>query len=212
MPVLQTQQTAPAKVPPFWRINRLTPTFVQNVGEAPSTFTLSTQYFDWQAQRLTFSVGLAPMTRDQAAPAIAALLQGRVTPFLFGPIGKNRFPRGDASVVDQAASLITVRTAASQGAATLAIATPLVGRTVFKALDYIQVGNNLYAVLKDVTTDNSGNATITLFNRLRADVAINAPITYNNPQGLFRVAGNSTKWDEDVATVVGLGFDLVESF
>lgn len=150
------------------------------------------------------------MSRDAAAPAIAALLKGRVTPFLFGPIGKERFAQGAANTL--AAGTVTIQTAAAIGSATITLATPLLTQTVFKALDYLQVGNYLYVVLEDAVSNGAGVVTVKLFNRLRAATSVADVVTFSSPQGLFRVATNTTQWDVDTATTYGLGFDLVESF
>lgn len=211
MPVL-----SPVPPPPssgsFFPVVSLTPKFVSNIAATTSPITLSTQRQDWNAQLMQFSVALAKMTRSKGAAVIAALLQAKTTPMLFGPTGKERYPQGDAQLLDPTVTPITIGAAAIAGASSVTIATPLLTRTALKALDYVQIGNNLYAATADVVTDASGNGTLKLFPTLRANAAIGDVLTFNAPQGLFYAVGNMTQWQRDLGDFYTFGFDLVEAF
>lgn len=103
MPVIPAPPPAPpAPAPPrsFFPVAKLTPKFVLNVAATQSPITLSTQRQSWNANLMAFSVGLAPMQRDKAADVQAAIMDAIDTgPLMFGPVGEQRYPRGDANIL-----------------------------------------------------------------------------------------------------------------
>lgn len=68
---------------------------------------------------------------------------------------------------------------------------------VLLAGDYIQIDNNLYMVLSDVNSDGAGNATLSLFPKIRVAHSDNAPITANNTTGHFRLTDQVRSWQAD---------------
>jgi hypothetical protein len=76
--------------------------------------------------------------------------------------------------------------------------------------DYLQVGFRLHRVLDIVTSDSSGNATISVWPSLREVPAASAPIILNNPVGLFRLATNKRTWSSDSSRLSRLSFTLME--
>jgi hypothetical protein len=214
MPVIPSAPTSPsAPAQSFFPVASLTPKFLSNIAVTQSPITLSTQRQDWGAQLMQFSVGLAKMTRAKGMAVIAALLAAQKTPMMFGPTGAERYPQGTASTIaDPTATPITVAANATAGANSVSIATPLLSSTVFKAMDYVQLGNNLHICTADVTTDTGGNATLNLFPTLRANANVGDIVTFNAPQGQFYAIGNVTQWQRDLGDIYTFGFDIVEAF
>lgn len=89
-------------------------------------------------------------------------------------------------------------------------ATPL-----FKAGDWVQVGTGatrqLCMVLADVNSNSSGQATLSLFPRIRTAFADNTVITAANPSGVWRLTANAA-WTIGVDSLVaGLSVQFVEA-
>lgn len=89
-------------------------------------------------------------------------------------------------------------------------ATPL-----FKAGDWVQVGTGatrqLCMVLADVNSNSSGQATLSLFPRIRTAFADNTVILASSPAGLWRLTANAA-WTIGVDSLVaGLSVQFVEA-
>lgn len=83
---------------------------------------------------------------------------------------------------------------------------------VLKAGDYIQIDDNLYKVLEDVTSDGSGNATISLFPKVRTAHANNASITTTNTKGLFRLnTKKASEWSANDLRHYTITFSGIEA-
>lgn len=84
-----------------------------------------------------------------------------------------------------------------------------------KAGDYIQIGTgsstNLYKVLSDVSTNESGQATIDIWPNLRSSPADNAPVVVANTVGRFRLKEGVTQWSINEISSYGITFDCVEA-
>jgi hypothetical protein len=84
-----------------------------------------------------------------------------------------------------------------------------------KAGDYIQIGTgsstNLYKVLSDVSTNESGQATIDIWPNLRSSPADNAPVVVANTVGRFRLKESVTQWSINEISSYGITFDCVEA-
>lgn len=77
--------------------------------------------------------------------------------------------------------------------------------------DYIQIGNRMHTLLKEVDSDTSGAATLQLYPSLREQPADGTPIITHSVKGLFRLSGNRRTWSADETRLVGLSFKIIEA-
>lgn len=154
-------------------------------------------------------VTLPPMKRADAEAWVAALvsLNGREGNFLFGDPA-NTSPRG----VGTGTPLVN---GGSQTGYDLITDGWTAGQTAIMAAgDWIQLGSGstsrLYKVISDVNSDGGGNATLTLWPKLRNSPSNNDAITVSSPRGRFMLADNLTDWSIDVASIYGISFRAVE--
>lgn len=151
------------------------------ISRSPASYAQQVQRFSgqmWNAE-----VTLPQMERADAEQWISFLLKlnGREGTFLLGDLAA-KTPRGTAGG--------TPLTNGSHAAQVSSLITDgwTVSSAVLKQGDYIQIGQRLYKVLDDVTSDGSGNATFDIWPRLREAVANNSTIITSNCVGLFRLA------------------------
>lgn len=174
------------------------------VSRSPWTYNSQVQAFSGQVWLADIS--LPAMERADAEQWISFLLKlnGQEGTFLLGD-GAAKTPRGTAA----GSPLVN---GASQTGQSLITDGWTSGSAVLKAGDYIQIGQRLYKVLNDVTSDGSGNATLDIWPRLRESPANNDPIVTASCVGLFRLASNQTPlFSVDAAKLYGLGFNAVEA-
>lgn len=178
------------------------------VGLDASPFTLQAQSYTWSGQLWLADVQLPPMVRASAEPWVAALasLNGREGSFLLGDTA-NLTPRG----VGTGTPLVN---GASQTGYDLVTAGWTISQTgILKAGDWLQLGTGstarLYKVIVDANSDGLGNATLTLWPKLRSSPADNAALTVSSPKGRFMLA-QEVEWDIDEMKVYGLNFQAVE--
>jgi hypothetical protein len=81
---------------------------------------------------------------------------------------------------------------------------------ILKAGDYIQLGDYMYMVALDVTSDSSGDATLEIFPELRTDVSDNTAITTASPTTIFRMGSPNQSWLADSNGVYTLQFAAIE--
>lgn len=163
----------------------------------------------WQAE-----VSLPPMTRDTGAPewyAAGVSLNGTEGTFYLGDTA-NKTPRGVATgtpVVD----------GGSQSGYDLATRGWTAGVTnIMRAGDWLQIGtgssSRLYMVMADANSDGSGNATLTIWPKIRQQPsapADGAAITTSSPVGVFRLVAASN-WQFDKAKILrGFTFKAIEA-
>ena len=84
-----------------------------------------------------------------------------------------------------------------------------------KAGDWIQIGTGssrtLHMVMADANSDGSGNATLTLWPRVRSAFADNTALTVNSPTGIWRLTANAA-WTINVDNLVaGITVTCVEA-
>ncbi len=174
-----------------------------------SPFTLQQQAVAWPGQAWTLQVELPPMQRDLAEEWIAFFcrLNGSEGTFLYGdPLAYE--PRGIP------AGGPVVSGAGQSGSALVTSGwTPF----VFDALlpgDYVQIGegstSRLHKVLEAVETDESGNATLQLWPRLRETPADGSDIVLYGARGQFRLT-DFPGWDADHMRIYGVSFAAVEA-
>jgi hypothetical protein len=141
----------------------------------------------WWEVSATFPCG--DRTLNSQLVAILTALGGRSGTFFFGPYGSEAVPLGVAT------GLPVVNGANQDNSATLTTDGWTANVTgILKAGDFLQVGTGtsarLYRVLQDANSDAGGNATLSLFPRVRPGTADNSPITTINPVGVFRLNGD----------------------
>lgn len=178
------------------------------VGMAASPFTYQAQTYVWSGQVWLADIMLPPMPRAQAEPWVAALssLNGREGSFLLGDTA-NKTARGVATGTPLVKG-------ASQTGSDLVTDGWTNGVTgILKAGDWVQLGSGstarLYKVLVDANSNGSGEATLTLWPKLRSSPADNAALTISSPMGRFMLA-EDIDWSIDTAKTYGLSFQAVE--
>lgn len=85
---------------------------------------------------------------------------------------------------------------------------------ILKAGDYISVDatlRQLYMVVADVSSDGSGNATLTIEPPIRTSPEQNSGITVSSAACVMRLTGNQVSWNEDTARRFGITFSGEET-
>ena len=181
------------------------------VAASRSPFTGQEQVYVHQGQWWEMDVKVLPADRATMEYVIAFLikLNGKEGTFLFGPPG-GATPRGGAlgspAVASSSQSGNTFYTrgwTASQAA-------------VLKAGDWVQTGSgstaHLYKNLDDAGSNGSGEATLTIWPKIRATApTIGAAIVVSSPSGIWRLASNEMTWDINDAVIYGLSFTCIEA-
>jgi len=82
---------------------------------------------------------------------------------------------------------------------------------VLKTGDYVQIGTKLYKSLTDVTSDGSGNATLTLYPSVKTAPSDGASIIVTNTTGTFRLKTPVSGWSADSLSHYTVSFSAVEA-
>lgn len=174
-----------------------------------SPFTFAGQAQASAGQMWEADVSLPPMKRADAEVWIAWLtsLRGQYGTFLMGDpsAATARGTLGGTPLVN----------GASQTGATLNIDGATADVTNWlRAGDYIQLGAassaTLHKVLEDVSTDGSGQATLTLWPHIRTAPTDNSTVVTSNAVGNFRLSSNSSEWSISEASIYGINFSAME--
>jgi len=146
-----------------------------------SGFNRSAQTVAFAGEMWTASLDFNVLTKEQTAQLIGFLwsLKGSATPFL---IGDSAFtlPMGTGNGAPVVAG-------ANQTGTMLNIRGGDANKTMLKAGDYIQIGNELKGVTRDCIVGADTMATIHFEPRLRVIPADGSAIIMKNTQGLFRL-------------------------
>ena len=178
------------------------------VGVAASPFTLQAQTYAWSGQAWIASVQLPPMLRAEAEAWLAKLisLNGAEGSFLLGDTA-NKTARGTAT----GTPLVKGASQVGYDLITDGWTNSVTG--ILKAGDWLQLGAGstarLYKVMADANSNGSGEATLTLWPKLRSSPADNAALVISSPMGRFMLASD-IDWSIDEAKVYGLTFQGVE--
>lgn len=181
---------------------------MSSVGLNRSPFTYQTLTQENIGQMWAIDVTLPPMKRETAEPWVAFFLKlnGQRGTFLIGDPA-SAAPRGTvpgSPLVDGA------HAAQSSELSTKGWATSQTG--ILLAGDYIQVGNRLHKVLDDADSDGSGEATLTIWPRLREALSGDETIITSGARGLFRLSGNAMSlFDVGVDRVYTTSFSAIEA-
>ena len=180
------------------------------VGITASPFTLEEQAFRWPGEAWSVDFRLPPYkSRSDAAQwqAFGLKLKGTYGRFLMGdPAAK--MPQGSVSGPAQV-------NGSNQTGNILAV-TGLTPSTVgiLKKGDYFQVGSGisskLHFIVDDVTSDASGNASLTFEPALRYSPPDGSDVVFENPVGVFRMIENSFSWSTDPGKIYRMGFSAQE--
>jgi hypothetical protein len=148
-----------------------------------------------------------PLMDDETASewtAFLMALKGQRGTFLLGHPTKTT-PRGTGA----GTPLVN---GASQTGANLVTDGWGTSQVVLKKGDFFSLGQRLYSVLTDTTSDGSGNATLDIFPNLRESPANNAALTLTNPTGLFRLEDSSVELGVlDASKLTKLQFKAIEA-
>jgi hypothetical protein len=158
-----------------------------------SPWSGATSVYNWAAQWWTLSIAFPAMTRAQAQPWQAFLLelQGNTNVFLIGNLIEAR-PLGS-----YAGTGMTFQSATTLNSIVVA-GLPASANNLFLPGDSIQIGYRLYKILEAVNSNGTGGATLSIFPQLRDTPAAGTPIITTNTQGLFRLAKPDREWSYSV--------------
>ena len=186
--------TYPISPPSPFLASRLSFTGISSVSRNTSPFTMQTQQYNWPGQAWLASVDCPPMTRADAEAVISFLLAAHRGTFYFQDYA-NPTNRGGVT------GTLTVATATAN-ASTLTFS----GATGSFALgDWLQISTSLYKVVQV-----NSSSSVEVFPVLRSSYTAGTAITYTNAKGVFRLAGASTEWSIDLASIYGINFSIIE--
>lgn len=187
----------------------LVPRSAVSVTESP--FTFSQQVYAWKGQQWTGRVEYPPMTAAQAEPLVSALnsLNGREGTF-YMRLAAYKTLRGSGG------GNPLVNGGSQTGYDLVTDGWPNSTNGVLKAGDFIKLDGGsvyrLHKVMADVNSNGSGQATLTLWPKLRESPSDNQGIYMGGSvYGTFRLT-KEIEWSIDEAKLYGLGFDFVEAF
>lgn len=186
---------------------------VNAVSISRSPFTFKEQVISHQGQRWEAEITLPAMKRDLAETWNSFLLslEGQRGTFLMGdPNGATA--RGSASTTPGT----PVVNGSGQTGSSLAVdGLPASATGYLKAGDYIQLGGGssatLHKVLKDVSSNASGQASIDIWPGVRVAPSDGATVVVANAQGVFRLASNQSDWSINTNAFYGITFAAIES-
>ena len=170
---------------------------VNAVATSQSPFTYKQQVIAHQGQRWEASVNIPSVRRDLAAPWKSFLTK------LKGPTGS--FLLGDP---DYATPRGTVSSCTLSGSVGDESVTVVMTGSLLEG-DYIQLGSESSARLHQVLVDQTGDGTLEVWPKLRADYT-DTTVVYNNAKGVFRLAQNVSSWSINNASSYGISFECVE--
>ena len=132
-----------------------------------------------------------------------AKLRGRRGTFLLGD-ADGKVPQINKITAGTINGDVTLGANADIGDTVLTIS----GTTAFRAGDYIQLGSASSARLYMIVEDQGGGSTIQVEPKIKASATSGSTVTYNSPQGLFRMDSNEIMWDTNAVSVYGISFFL----
>jgi hypothetical protein len=179
------------------------------VGISRSPFTLEVQTFKHQGEGWGVEIQLPPIKNTVQVgrwQAFFASLQGRHGTFLLA----------DPDFLEPIGSVAGTPVSDASGSPSVNLArSRILFAKSFNPADQLRAGSRLsvgsgaetrlHMLLEDAVIDGSGNAAMSIWPALYADVPDNAPITINNAKGCFRLAAD-IGWDSDAARIFGFAF------
>jgi hypothetical protein len=186
--------TYPLALPTALRVAKMSWTAMSASSRNVSPFTFQTQQYNWPGQGWMVSVECPPMVRATAEEVIGWLLAAQRGTFYLRDYSVTG-PRGNPS------GTVTVATATANG--TTLTMSGITGS--FAVGDWLQIQTSLYKVVQV-----NSSTSVDLFPALRASYAAGTSITYNSPQGVFRLASPQTEWSIELAGIYGIAFTASE--
>jgi hypothetical protein len=178
---------------------------VSSISASASPFNFATQVFSWGGETWRVAVSLRNMDRSEFGQwsAFLSALRGPEGTFRCGS-ELQKIPLGTAvgTPVIDVTSIAGDRVLSTSGWG--------VSQVVLQRGDLFQVGNSLYKVLADVTSDGSGVAEIDVWPSSRGH-ASGASIVTSSPKGLFRLESGSVGWNESETRLMNLSFAGIEA-
>ena len=189
--------TFPISTPTSIGIESIDIRAVNAVATSQSPFTYKQQVIAHQGQRWEASVNIPSVRRDLAAPWKSFLTK------LKGPTGS--FLLGDPDYATPRGTVSSCTLSGSVGDESVIVA--MTGSLLEG--DYIQLGSGSNARLHQVLVDQTGDGTLEVWPKLRADYT-DTTVVYNNAKGVFRLAQNVSSWSINNASSYGISFECVE--
>jgi hypothetical protein len=159
-------------------------------------------------QRFFLRISFPYMTRAEFSPIFAFILKQRSQMESF-----NYSPPTVSTPLGVASGIISVNGAITAGATTCSIDGMANSTTgVFKAGDYFRFTgqNKVYMVMADVTSNGSGQGTLTFEPPLRSNVADNAILVYSNVDFTVGLAGDIQEFFISKENFFNYELDLIE--
>ena len=196
-----TMPSTPAFVSQQWST-------IRGTGMSESPFTGGQQTVEFAYAKWKAVLTLPPMRRPQASAwtAFFAKLHGRRGTFLLGDQDA-KVPQINKISAGTINGDVTLSSNADIGDTILNIT----GTTAFKAGDYIQLGSASSSRLYIVVEDQSGGSTIQVEPKLKSSATSGSTVTYDSPQGLFRMDSNELMWVKNAVSVDGIYFSCTEA-
>ena len=159
-------------------------------------------------QRFYLRVSFPIMSRTEFSPIIAFVLKQRSQMETF-----TYSPPTISSPLGVASGIISVNGSITAGATTCSIDGMANSTTgVFKAGDYFRFTgqNKVYMVMADVTSNGSGQGTLTFEPPLRSNVADNAVLIYSNVDFTVGLTGDIQEFNLSTENYYKYEVDLIE--
>jgi len=155
-----------------------------------SPWSGQTSVYNWGAQWFTLTIAFPSMTRAQAAPWQAFLMElgGQTNVFLIG---------NPAEATPQGIYSGTSLTLQSVTDPNHIVLNGFYGsqNNLFLPGDNIQIGYRLYKITETVNSNPTGTATVSIWPQLRDNPSAGTPIITTNCQGLFRLMKPDRGWN-----------------
>ena len=208
MPAPQYPLTLPAS-PGFTKVET---TMSTATGYSESNFTGRQHVSPRSYHVQNFTVTLPPMLKNEALSWLVFMttLNGQAGTFRMGPPTDNNEMTRDA----------TVRLAAAAGTYDLNVtfATGFSGQ--IRPGQYIELGTGATSKLYMITAatnpipvgqTNAGSSQLTLWPPLKTAQAVNNPVKFIDPKGVFMLATNDVSWNIDEVQKFGIQFAIREA-
>lgn len=175
-----------------------------------SPFTKSQHAARFQGEQWVFDISLPPMDRDEAEEWIAfhSRLRGNHGTFLYGPKGDDYTPRGIGTGTP------LVKGVGQTGYEIITDGWTPSKTGIMKKGDWIQFGTGDAATLRklelDADSNGSGEATLTLSQRMNVAPLDNSAVVIEEPVGVFRMLSPNVTWSIAVGMEYGYNFKCYE--
>jgi len=185
---------------------RITWGLISNVQSFPSPLTGATQTLRIPGERWRFVFYWEDLDDTNMADLTAFIVQARG--------GAERFKLGDLyrTTPRGAGGGTPLVAGASQSGASLTTDGWPNSTLVLKRGDFFEVNGELKMVVADVTSNGTGQATVTFEPPLRASPADNAPLTTASPGATFRLEEPKNEWDHQAGFATNVTLTAVESW